>query len=125
MEKKSSKVKREVYAGTVHICSTFNNTKVTITDIQGNALAWSSSGCVGFRGSKKSTPFAAQTAVEDAVKKARPYNLKSVDIRLKGAGGGREMAARAVAAAGLSVSTIRDVSPRKHGGCRSPKARRV
>ena len=122
---KSNKVKREVYAGTVHITSTFNNTKVTITDVQGNTLAWSSAGCVKFSGSKKSTPFAAQVAVEDAVKKARPYNLKTVDIRLKGAGSGREMAARAVASAGLSVSTIRDVSPRKHGGCRARSARRV
>jgi small subunit ribosomal protein S11 len=122
---KSKAVKKEVYSGTVHILSTFNNTKVTITDVQGNVIAWSSAGCVDFSGSRKSTPYAAQVAVEDAVKKARPYNLKTVDVRLKGAGGGKEMAARALVSAGLNVSSIRDVSPRKHGGCRAPKRRRV
>ena len=108
-----------------HISSSFNNTIVTITDTQGNALSWASSGGLGFRGSKKSTPFAAQTAAETAAKAAMEYGLKTVEVYVKGPGSGREAAIRSLQAAGLDVSMIKDVTPIPHNGCRPPKRRRV
>ena len=109
----------------MHIQSTFNNTIVTITDTKGNALSWASSGGLGFRGSKKSTPFAAQTAAEKAAKAAMEHGLKSVEVFVKGPGSGREAAIRALQSAGLEVSMIKDVTPIPHNGCRPPKRRRV
>ena len=123
--KKKKKVKKSVSQGIVHVQATFNNTIVTITDTAGNALAWSSAGMSGFKGSRKSTPFAAQIAAEDAIKKAADYGLKSVHVLVKGPGGGRESALRAIVAMGIRVSSIRDVTPIPHNGCRPPKKRRV
>lgn len=117
--------KKNIEQGAVHIQSTFNNTIVTITDTQGNALAWSSSGGLGFRGSKKSTPFAAQTAAETAAKAAMEHGLKSVEVYVKGPGSGREAAIRALQTVGLEVKLIKDVTPIPHNGCRPPKRRRV
>ncbi len=117
--------KRHVDRGTAHIRSTFNNTIVTITDTQGNALSWASSGQSGFKGSRKSTPFAAQMAAETAAKSAMEYGLKEVEVLVKGPGSGREAAIRALQAAGLEVSMIKDVTPIPHNGCRPPKRRRV
>ena len=117
--------KKNVPAGAVHIRSSFNNTMVTVTDQQGNALSWASSGGLGFRGSKKSTPFAAQTAAETAAKAAMEYGLKSVEVYVKGPGAGREAAIRALQAVGLEVTMIKDVTPIPHNGCRPPKRRRV
>jgi small subunit ribosomal protein S11 len=111
--------------GVAHIRSTFNNTIVTITDPQGNTLAWSSAGQVGFKGSRKSTPFAAQLAAETAAKGAMEYGLKEVEVLVKGPGSGREAAIRSLQAAGLEVSLIKDVTPIPHNGCRPPKRRRV
>ncbi|MCD6500196.1 MAG: 30S ribosomal protein S11 [Deltaproteobacteria bacterium] len=119
------KVKKNVPAGVAHISSTFNNTVVTITDPAGNTLAWSSSGCRGFKGSRKSTPFAAQLAGEDAANKAREHGVKSLAVFLKGPGAGRESALRALQGAGFKVTLIRDVTPVPHNGCRPPKRRRV
>ena len=119
------KEKKNIERGAVHIRSTFNNTIVTITDVQGNALSWASSGGLGFRGSKKSTPFAAQTAAETAAKAAMEHGLKSVEVYVKGPGAGREAAIRALQSAGLEVSMIKDVTPIPHNGCRPPKRRRV
>ena len=119
------KEKKNISSGVVHIQSTFNNTIVTITDPVGNVLSWSSSGVQGFKGSRKSTPFAAQLAAEDAVKKAMEYGMKTVEVFVKGPGQGREAAIRALQAAGLEVSLIRDVTPIPHNGCRPPKRRRV
>ena len=119
------KVKRNVVAGMAHIHSTFNNTIVTITDAQGNALSWASAGGLGFRGSRKSTPYAAQMAAETAVKAALVHGLKSVDVFVKGPGSGREAAIRAIDANGVQVLTIKDVTPVPHNGCRPPKRRRV
>ena len=126
--KKVSRKRREkklVERGIVHIRSSFNNTIVTITDVAGNALSWSSAGGMGFRGNKKSTPFAAQMAAESAVKKAKEQGLRSVRVYVKGPGSGRESALRALQAAGLTISLIRDVTPIPHNGCRPPKRRRV
>ena len=126
--KKTVRRKREKKngpAGAVHIRSSFNNTMVTVTDQQGNALSWASSGGLGFRGSKKSTPFAAQTAAETAAKAAMEYGLKSVEVYVKGPGAGREAAIRALQAVGLEVTMIKDVTPIPHNGCRPPKRRRV
>jgi small subunit ribosomal protein S11 len=109
----------------VHIQSTFNNTIVTITDTNGNALSWSSSGSRGFKGSRKSTPYAAGVAAEDAAKKAMEHGLKSVKVFLTGPGTGREAALRSLQSAGLRITTIRDVTPLPHNGCRPPKRRRV
>jgi small subunit ribosomal protein S11 len=109
----------------VHIKSSFNNTLVTITDVKGNAISWASAGGLGFRGSRKSTPFAAQTAAETAANAAKEHGLKSVEVYVKGPGSGREAAIRALQAAGLEVSLIRDVTPIPHNGCRPPKRRRV
>jgi small subunit ribosomal protein S11 len=109
----------------VHIHSTFNNTLVTITDQVGNVLAWSSAGWVGFKGSRKGTPFAAQLAAEDAAKKAMDHGMRSISVYVKGPGSGRESALRALQAAGFKISLIRDVTPIPHNGCRPPKRRRV
>ena len=117
--------RKNIEKGQVHISSSFNNTMVTITDTQGNALSWASAGGLGFRGSKKSTPFAAQSAAETAAKAAMEYGLKSVDVYVKGPGAGREAAIRSLQAAGLDVSMIKDVTPIPHNGCRPPKRRRV
>ena len=111
--------------GQAHIQSSFNNTIVTLTDAEGNALSWASAGGLGFRGSKKSTPYAAQMAAETAAKAAAPYGLKTLDVMVKGPGSGREAAIRALAACGLEVLTIKDVTPVPHNGCRPPKRRRV
>ena len=119
------KEKKNIPTGVAHVSSTFNNTVVTITDSQGNTVAWSSSGVQGFKGSRKSTPFAAQLAGEDAAKKAREHGMRSVEVRVKGPGAGREAALRALATAGLQITLIRDVTPVPHNGCRPPKRRRV
>ena len=111
--------------GQAHIQASFNNTIVTLTDAEGNALSWASAGGLGFRGSKKSTPYAAQMAAETAAKAAAPYGLKTLDVMVKGPGSGREAAIRALAACGLEVQTIKDVTPVPHNGCRPPKRRRV
>ncbi len=126
--KKVSRRRREkklVEHGVVHISSSFNNTIVTITDVNGNALSWASAGGMGFRGNKKSTPFAAQMAAEAAAKATQEFGLKSVDVLVKGPGSGREAAIRALQTAGLDVTMIKDVTPIPHNGCRPPKRRRV
>ena len=117
--------KKNIERGAAHIQSSFNNTIVTLTDTQGNALSWASAGGLGFRGSRKSTPFAAQTAAEVAAKAAMEHGLKSVEVYVKGPGQGREAAIRALQAAGLEVTMITDVTPIPHTGCRPPKRRRV
>jgi len=119
------KEKKNISSGVVHIQSTFNNTIVTITDPMGNIVAWSSAGVQGFKGSRKSTPFAAQLASEDAAKKAMEHGMKNVEVYVKGPGSGRESALRALQAAGFNVTIIRDVTPIPHNGCRPPKRRRV
>ena len=129
--KKNAKVRtrrrerKNIEKGQVHISSSFNNTMVTITDTQGNAISWASAGGLGFRGSKKSTPFAAQTAAETAANAAKEHGLKSVEVFVKGPGSGREAAIRALQTAGLEVTMIEDVTPIPHNGCRPPKRRRV
>ena len=122
---KRRKERKSVEKGAAHIRSSFNNTMVTITDMEGNALSWASSGGLGFRGSRKSTPFAAQTAAETAAKAAMEYGLKTVEVYVKGPGQGREAAIRALQSAGLEVVMIKDVTPIPHNGCRPPKRRRV
>lgn len=117
--------KKNIERGAAHIQSTFNNTIVTITDVNGNAVSWASAGEMGFRGSRKSTPFAAATAAETAAKTAVDYGMKSVEVYVKGPGSGRESAIRALQTAGLEVSLIKDVTPIPHNGCRPPKRRRV
>lgn len=117
--------RKNIEKGAVHIRSTFNNTLVTITDVSGNAVSWASAGGLGFRGSRKSTPFAAQTAAETAAKVAMEHGMKSVEVYVKGPGSGREAAIRALQAAGLEVNMIKDVTPIPHNGCRPPKRRRV
>lgn len=119
------KEKKHVESGAVHIRSTFNNTIVTISDTKGNALSWASAGGLGFRGSRKSTPFAAQMAAEQAAKAAMEHGLRQVEVFVKGPGSGREAAIRALQAAGLEVNSIKDVTPIPHNGCRPPKRRRV
>ena len=119
------RVKKNVEHGQVHIQASFNNTIVTLTDAEGNAISWASAGGLGFRGSRKSTPYAAQTAAETAVKAALVHGLKSVDVFVKGPGSGREAAIRALGASGLTVTSIVDVTPVPHNGCRPPKRRRV
>ncbi|MDO5022009.1 MAG: 30S ribosomal protein S11 [Eubacteriales bacterium] len=126
--KKNARRRREkkfVERGVVHIRSSFNNTIVTITDTQGNTLSWASAGGMGFRGNKKSTPFAAQTAAETAAKAATEFGLRTVDVYVKGPGSGREAAIRSLQTAGLEVTMIKDVTPIPHNGCRPPKRRRV
>ena len=117
--------RKNIDRGSAHIQSTFNKTIVTITDMQGNAVSWASAGELGFRGSRKSTPFAAQTAAETAAKAAMEHGMKTVEVYVKGPGAGREAAIRALQAAGLEVSMIKDVTPIPHNGCRPPKRRRV
>jgi len=117
--------RKNIEKGAAHIRSSFNNTIVTITDVNGNALSWASSGGLGFRGSRKSTPYAAQTAAETAAKAAMEHGLKSVEVFVKGPGSGREAAIRALQATGLEVNLIKDVTPIPHNGCRPPKRRRV
>jgi small subunit ribosomal protein S11 len=119
------KEKKNISTGVVHIQSTFNNTIVTITDPVGNVIAWSSSGVQGFKGSRKSTPFAAQLAAEDAAKKAIENGMKNVEVYVKGPGSGRESALRSLQAAGFNILMIKDVTPIPHNGCRPPKRRRV
>ena len=119
------RVKKNIENGVAHIRSTFNNTIVTITDEFGNALSWSSAGALGFKGSKKSTPFAAQMAAETASKTAMEHGLKSVEVTVKGPGPGRESAVRALGAVGYKINSITDVTPIPHNGCRPPKKRRV
>ena len=117
--------KKNIERGQVHIRSSFNNTIVTISDLNGNAISWASAGEMGFRGSRKSTPFAAQTAAETAAKAAMEHGLKTVEVYVKGPGSGREAAIRALQATGLEVTMIKDVTPIPHNGCRPPKRRRV
>jgi small subunit ribosomal protein S11 len=119
------KEKKNISTGVVHIQSTFNNTIVTVTDVAGNVVSWSSSGMHGFKGSRKSTPFAAQLAAEDAAKKAMEHGMKTVEVFVKGPGSGRESALRALHTAGFTVTSIKDVTPVPHNGCRPPKKRRV
>jgi small subunit ribosomal protein S11 len=119
------KEKKNISSGVVHIQSTFNNTIVTITDPVGNVLSWSSSGVQGFKGSRKSTPFAAQLAAEDAVRKALEFGMKTVEVFVKGPGAGRESALRSLQSAGFNIVSIKDVTPIPHNGCRPPKRRRV
>jgi small subunit ribosomal protein S11 len=122
---KKKKEKKTVYEGNVYIQATFNNTIVTITDINGNAVSWASAGGLNFRGAKKSTPFAAQTTAETAAQKAMDYGLREVHVFVKGPGVGRESAVRSLGALGLKVKSIRDVTPIPHNGCRARKTRRV
>jgi small subunit ribosomal protein S11 len=117
--------RKNISTGIAHIQATFNNTIVTITDVVGNVISWSTCGTKGFKGSRKSTPFAAQVAAEDAAKKAQEHGLRSVEVWVKGPGSGRESALRALQAAGLLITLIRDVTPIPHNGCRPPKRRRV
>jgi len=123
--KAKRKVKKTVYEGNVYIQATFNNTIVTVTDLSGNAVSWASAGGLGFRGAKKSTPYAAQTAAETAAKKAMDYGLREVNVFVKGPGVGRESAIRSLGVLGLKVRSIRDVTPIPHNGCRPRKTRRV
>jgi small subunit ribosomal protein S11 len=122
---KKKKVKRNVPSGVVHIQATFNNTIVTITDVNGDVVSWATSGGKGFKGSRKSTPFAAQVAAEDAARKAMDAGMRSVAVLVKGPGAGRESAVRALAAVGMKVTLLKDVTPIPHNGCRPPKRRRV
>ena len=117
--------RKNIEKGAAHICSTFNNTLVTITDVAGNAVSWASAGELGFKGSRKSTPFAAQMAAEAAAKAAMEHGMKTVEVFVKGPGQGRESAIRALSTAGLAVTMIKDVTPIPHNGCRPPKRRRV
>ena len=121
----AKKTKRNVPNGVAHIQSTFNNTIVTLTDTKGDAISWASAGQVGFKGSRKGTPFAAQLAAEQAARKAQEHGLKRVEVNVKGPGSGRETAVRALAQVGLEITVIRDVTPLPHNGCRPPKRRRV
>ena len=117
--------KKNITSGIAHVSATFNNTMITITDVQGNAISWSSAGGQGFKGSRKSTPYAAQVAAEDAGKKAQEHGVKTLEVEVQGPGSGRESALRALQAQGFVVSSIRDVTPIAHNGCRPPKRRRV
>ncbi|HJP22993.1 MAG: 30S ribosomal protein S11 [Alphaproteobacteria bacterium] len=129
MAKETTRVKRRerknITSAVAHVHATFNNTKITIADAQGNAIAWASAGQQGFKGSRKSTPYAAQLAAEDAGRKAMEHGVKTLEVQVKGPGSGRESALRALQAVGFVVTTIRDVSPIAHNGCRPPKRRRV
>jgi len=119
------RVRKNIQSGIAHIQATFNNTIITITDVQGNCVSWSSAGSRGFKGSRKSTPFAAQLAAEDAARKAQEHGMRSISVYVKGPGGGREAALRALNTAGFRITHIRDVTPIPHNGCRPPKRRRV
>ncbi len=129
MAKEPTRMKRRerknISNGVAHVNASFNNTMVTITDVQGNAISWSSAGMMGFKGSRKSTPYAAQVAAEDAGRKAQEHGMKTLDVEVKGPGAGRESALRALQAIGFTISSIRDVTPIPHNGCRPPKRRRV
>jgi len=117
--------KKNITSGIAHVNSTFNNTKITITDVQGNTIAWASAGGQGFKGSRKSTPYAAQLAAESAGRKAQEHGMKTLEVNVKGPGSGRESALRALQAVGFTITAIRDVTPIPHNGCRPPKRRRV
>lgn len=117
--------KKNITNGVVHVNASFNNTMITVSDAQGNAISWSSAGSMGFKGSRKSTPYAAQMAAEDAAKKAMEHGMATVSVEVKGPGSGRESALRALQAAGLTITAIKDVTPIPHNGCRPPKRRRV
>ena len=117
--------KKNITSGVAHVHASFNNTMITITDAQGNAISWSSSGAMGFKGSRKSTPYAAQVAAEDAGKKAMEHGVKTLEVNVAGPGSGRESALRALQSVGFTITTIRDVTPIPHNGCRPPKRRRV
>jgi small subunit ribosomal protein S11 len=129
MAKESTKVrKRErknITSGIAHVASTFNNTMITITDVQGNAISWCSAGVMGFKGSRKSTPYAAQVAAETAARKAQDHGMRTLEVEVSGPGSGRESALRALQAAGFTITSIRDVTPIPHNGCRPRKKRRV
>ena len=117
--------RKNITSGIAHVNSTFNNTLITISDAQGNAISWSSAGSMGFKGSRKSTPYAAQVAAEDAAKKAMEHGMKTLEVHVRGPGSGRESALRALQATGFTMTTMRDVTPIPHNGCRPPKRRRV
>ncbi len=117
--------RKNITSGVAHVNASFNNTKITITDAQGNAISWSSSGSMGFKGSRKSTPYAAQVAAEDAGRKAQDHGVKTLEVNVKGPGSGRESALRALQSVGFQILAIRDVTPIPHNGCRPPKRRRV
>ncbi|MBT3373913.1 MAG: 30S ribosomal protein S11 [Rhodospirillaceae bacterium] len=117
--------KKNIISGVAHVNATFNNTMITISDVQGNAIAWSSAGAQGFKGSRKSTPYAAQMAAEDAGRKAQEHGMKSLEVFVRGPGSGRESALRALQAVGFTITFIKDVTPIPHNGCRPPKRRRV
>jgi small subunit ribosomal protein S11 len=117
--------KKNITSGVAHVSATFNNTMITITDAQGNTIAWSSSGMQGFKGSRKSTPYAAQMAAEDAGRKAQEHGVRRLEVEVKGPGAGRESALRALQSVGFTITSIRDVTPIPHNGCRPPKRRRV
>jgi small subunit ribosomal protein S11 len=117
--------RKNITSGIAHVASTFNNTMITITDVQGNTIAWSSSGAMGFKGSRKSTPYAAQIAAETAARKAQDHGMRTLEVEVSGPGSGRESALRALQSAGFTITTIRDVTPIPHNGCRPPKRRRV
>jgi small subunit ribosomal protein S11 len=117
--------RKNITSGIAHVNSSFNNTMITITDVQGNTIAWSSSGAMGFKGSRKSTPYAAQIAAETAARKAQDHGMRTLEVEVSGPGSGRESALRALQAAGFTITTIRDVTPIPHNGCRPPKRRRV
>ncbi|MBL1241247.1 MAG: 30S ribosomal protein S11 [OCS116 cluster bacterium] len=129
MAKEKVKVRRRerknIASGVVHVNSTFNNTMITISDVQGNTVAWSSAGMMGFKGSRKSTPYAAQVAAEDAGRKAQEHGMKTLEVEVKGPGSGRESALRALQSIGFQITSIRDVTPIPHNGCRPPKRRRI
>jgi len=117
--------KKNITSGIAHVSATFNNTKITITDVQGNTIAWASAGAEGFKGSRKSTPYAAQLAAEDAGRKAQEHGVKTLEVNVKGPGSGRESALRALQTVGFTITAIKDVTPIPHNGCRPPKRRRV
>ncbi len=119
------KERKNITSGVAHVNASFNNTMITITDVQGNAISWASAGMMGFKGSRKSTPFAAQVAAEDAGKKAQEHGMTTLEVLVRGPGSGRESALRALQAVGFQITTIRDVTPIPHNGCRPPKRRRV
>lgn len=125
VKKPGKKIKKNITSGKVHVISTFNNTIITITDEQGNTVSWSSSGMMGFKGSRKSTPFAAQMAAEDAGRKAQEHGMKELDVQVKGPGSGRESALRALSSIGFIIRSIKDITPIPHNGCRPRKRRRV
>ena len=124
-ERLKRRERKNITAGVAHVNASFNNTMITITDAQGNAIAWSSAGTMGFKGSRKSTPYAAQLAAEDAGRKAQEHGVKTIEVEVQGPGSGRESALRALAAVGFNITSIRDVTPIAHNGCRPPKRRRV